>query len=132
MVGKERQRSCSWFLDGKKENKLFVRFVFTSDGKGIEEFSVSYCTIMDDGLHEIVRYDCSEKETVHIHQFFRKASVKRSLDKEKSYETMQELIDLIEKNWRQYLVKFREGQGCLLFNLKANTLYNLRRYKYNK
>lgn len=108
MVEKERQRSDSWYLDKEKENKLFFRFVFTPDGKGLEEFSVSYCTIIDEKPREIVRYDCSARETVHIHQFFHKPPKKRKLGKEISYETMQGFIDIIEKNWRQYLVKFKE------------------------
>jgi len=108
MVEKERQISFSWYLDDKRENKLFVRFVFTPSGKSLEEFAVSYCTIVDEKPREIVRYDCSARETVHTHQFFRKPAVKRPLNREKSYETMQEFINSIEKNWRQYLVKFRE------------------------
>ncbi len=108
MVEKDRQRSFSWYLDKEKENKVFVRFVFAPDGKALEEFSVSYCVMMDEKLQEIVRYDCSERETVHLHQFFCKPAKKRKPDKEKSYETMQEFVDIIEKNWRQYLIAFKE------------------------
>ena len=108
MVGKDRQRSDSWYLDEKKENKIFFRFVFTPDGDGLEEFAVSYWTMIDEKPCEIVRYDCSARETVHIHQFFHKPPKKRILDKEISYDTMQEFIKIIEKNWRQYLIKFRE------------------------
>ncbi|MDD5147925.1 MAG: hypothetical protein PHH08_00500 [Candidatus ainarchaeum sp.] len=108
MVEKERQRSYSWYLDKEKKNQVFIRFVFTSDGKGPEEFSVSYCQIIDEKPREIVRYDCSALENVHMHQFFRNHHEKKKLDKEISYETMQEFVDNIEKNWGQYLAKFKE------------------------
>ncbi|HLD58770.1 MAG TPA: hypothetical protein VI977_03975 [archaeon] len=108
MVEKDRQRSYSWYLDKEKKNKVFIRFVFTSDGKSLEEFSVSYCLIIDEKPREILRYDCSAREKAHMHQFFRNHHEKKNLDKEISYDTMQEFVDNIEKKWRQYLTKFKE------------------------
>jgi len=108
MVEKERTRNFSWFLDKEEENIVFVRFVFAPDGKGLEEFSVSYCNIVEGCFYEIVRYDCSGREAVHIHQFYRKPVAKRVLGKEKSFGTMAEFTALIEKNWREYLQGYKE------------------------
>ncbi|MDD5162725.1 MAG: hypothetical protein PHD95_00790 [Candidatus ainarchaeum sp.] len=108
MVEKERQLSYSWYLDKEKKNQVFIRFVFTSDGKNLEEFSVSYCLIIGEKPKEIVRYDCSAREEVHVHQFFYNHHEKKKLNKKMSYDTMQEFVGNIEKNWRQYLAKFKE------------------------
>ncbi len=108
MVEKERQKNYNWFLDNSQENIIFIRFVFTPDGKSLEEFSISYCTFFSDNPTEIVRYDCSKREEVHIHQFYRKPVEKRIINKSKSFETMDELAKKIEKNWRLYRLKFLE------------------------
>lgn len=108
MVEKERQSSSSWYLDKEEKNKIFIRFVFTLDCKNIEEFSISYCIIAEEKLQEIVRYDCSAREKLHVHKFFQKRDEKKIIGKEISYETMQEIVEQIEKNWRQYLIKFKE------------------------
>lgn len=108
MVEKERQLSNSWHLDKEKKNKIFIRFVFSPDGQNIEEFSVSYCLMVGEKPQEIVRYDCSAREKLHIHKFFQKQYEKQIIDKEMTYDTMQELVENIEKNWIQYLTKFKE------------------------
>lgn len=115
MVEKERTKNFSWFLDKAKENIVFVRFVFMPDGKLLEEFSISYCNIADRRFYEIVRYDCSGRETVHIHQFYLAPAAKRTLDKEKSFGTMAEFTTLIEKNRRQYLLSYKEKRQTKQF-----------------
>lgn len=108
MVEKERQQSWSEYLDKKKENKLFVRFVFTPNFKEVEEFAVIYLTIIDEKNQEVVRYDCSKKEAVNIHQFFHKPPKKRYLNRKKSFETLEEFIEDIKKNWEIYKSRFFE------------------------
>lgn len=70
MVKKDRQQSWSEYLDEKKENKLFVRYVFSPDFKEVEEFAVIYLTTIDEENYEVIRYDCCKTETVNVHQFF--------------------------------------------------------------
>jgi len=108
MVERERQQSLSYFLDKGEENKLFIRYVFTQNYSGIEEFAVVYCIIEGKNIYEVVRYDCSKREAVHTHKFFCKKPEKRSLEREASFDTMQYFIELIEKNWREYRLKFME------------------------
>lgn len=108
MVEKERKRDYNWFLDKSQENIIFIRFVFAADGKSLEEFSISYCAFFEEQPTEIIRYDCSKREEVHIHQFYRKPVEKRIVDKSKSFETMDELVKNIQKNWRLYRLKFLE------------------------
>jgi hypothetical protein len=108
MVNKERQLSDSWYLDKEKKNKLFIHFIFTPDGNGIEEFCVSYWLMIDEKPQEIVRYDCSAREKLHVHQFFCKPVLKRTIDRGINYDTMEECVDEIEKNWLKWLLKFKE------------------------
>lgn len=108
MVEKERQQSWSEYFDQGKKNKLFVRFVFTSDFKEVEEFAVVYLIILEEKEEEVIRYDCSEREATNVHKFFHKKAQKRYLNREKSFDTLKEFIEDIRKNWVIYRSKFFE------------------------
>lgn len=108
MVERERQHSFSRFLDKAEKNKLFVRFVFLPDCTGVEEFAVVYLAEIEGESHEVLRYDCSKKEAVHLHNFFYKKQRKSFIGKEKSFDTIEELVKEIQKNWRVYRLKFLE------------------------
>ena len=109
MVESARQQSRSEFLNGEHKNKLFVRFVFSVDFKGIEEFAVIYLLIAEKKTFEVVRFDCSSLEKVHAHYFFlKKRKQKKILHREKSFKTLLELTQNIRKNWRVYRLKFSE------------------------
>ena len=98
----DRKESWNEFLDEEKKNVLLVRLICSEDFKNLDEFAIVYCAIKDDASHEVMRYDCSKREAVNVHQFFRKPTVKRYLKKEKSWETLYEFITNIKKNWIIY------------------------------
>jgi hypothetical protein len=108
MVSKDRQLSDSRYLDKEKENKLFIHFIYNPDGPGIEEFCIGYWLMVDERPVELVRFDCSLREKLHIHYFFCNPPRKKGIDREVNYETMQECIDEIEANWRKWLLKYNE------------------------
>jgi len=108
LVEKDRQQSWSEFLDKKRENKLFVRFVFSQDFKEVEEFAVIYLIIFEDEEKEVIRYDCSKKEAINVHKFFYKQAKKTYLNKDKSFETLEEFIKDIRENWGIYRSRFFE------------------------
>ncbi|MFH1256849.1 MAG: hypothetical protein V1494_06185 [Candidatus Diapherotrites archaeon] len=108
MVANDRQQSWSEYLDKEKENKLFVRFVFSPDFKEVEEFAVIYLTTVGDEICEVIRFDCSEREAVNVHQFFHKPPKKIYLKREKCYETLEEFMEDIRKKWAVYRSKFLE------------------------
>lgn len=103
-----RQVSWSEFLDAEGQNKLISRYVLAEDFGKIEEFALVYVTIIDGEAHEVIRYDCSSDETVHVHRFFRRPPEKTYLEKGKTLETMEELTKHIRANWRLYLARFLE------------------------
>jgi hypothetical protein len=108
MVEEGRQQSWSEYLDSEKENKLFVRFVFSPDFKEVEEFAVIYLTTIEGETFEVIRFDCSGRETVNVHQFFSRQPEKHYLNREKNFATLQEFIENIRKNWHIYKAKFLE------------------------
>ena len=81
---------------------------FSRDYTTVEEFAVVYLAELEEIICEVLRYDCNKRETVHIHNFSRKKRKKRFIDKEKSFDTMNEFMEEIEKNWRIYRLKFLE------------------------
>lgn len=107
----QRQQSWSEYLDAEKKNKLFVRYVFTQDFKELEEFAVSFLLVKnDEDYSEIIRYDCSIDEEVHVHKFFHNPPLKKYLQKDKSFTTLMELSEDIRKNWRPYLLHYSEKE----------------------
>src|SRR3989344_940535 len=109
MADRERQQSWSEFLDSKRENILFVRFVFSQDFKSVEEFAVIYVSIMDDKTRQILRYDCSVFEGVHVHQFYKKPLAKKYLKMEKSFDAIEELVRTVREKWAVFLSEFKEN-----------------------
>jgi len=107
----ERDEEFVQDLDAEKQNKLFVRYVFASNLKDLEEFAISYWIVVEGKVHEVLRYDCGKSEAVNAHYFFYKGPRKRYLDREKSFGTMLELAKDIEKNWRIYRLKFLEKKN---------------------
>lgn len=100
-----------WFeeaLDETKKNVLFVKYVFTPDGRDIEKFVVIYWIVEGGEKKEIVRFDCSEKERLNVHTFYTNPPEKRYLNPEKSFEVLMKIVDSIRKNWRSYLIKYLE------------------------
>jgi hypothetical protein len=108
MVARERQESWSEFLDTDGANKLFIRLVFAPNFKDIEEFALIYVTIIGGVCFEVIRYDCNNREAVHVHNFSKKPPEKRRVEKEASVEAMREIAEEIRKNWRLHLSKFLE------------------------
>lgn len=106
MAEKNRQQSWSEYLDKEKENKLFVRYVFSPDFLSVEEFAVIYLTVTGEEAKEVVRYDCCREEPVNVHKFFRKPPAKRYLTRDKSFDTVHEFMEDIRKNWRLYRARF--------------------------
>ena len=108
-----REQSWSEFLDEEKENLVFVKFVFSGDFSEIKEFVISFISIIKEEPKEIIRFDCGEKEPVHVHRFYSKKQAKRFLKKEKSFETLQGFIKDVRKNWRQYRSKYAEKHNII-------------------
>ncbi|PIU21041.1 MAG: hypothetical protein COT15_04410 [Candidatus Diapherotrites archaeon CG08_land_8_20_14_0_20_34_12] len=109
-----RQESWSEYLDKEMKNKLFVRFVFDPNFKEVEEFAVIYLMIIDNKPCEVIRYDCNKNEAVNVHYFYHKNPEKRYLDKEKSFSTLEEFIEDIKKNWRNYQIKYFEKKDIFI------------------
>jgi len=104
-----REHSWSEFLDREGQNTLFVKYLFSEDFKGVQEFAVIYLIAISGKINEVVKYDCSEKEATHVHRFYKGKKEKRYLEREKSFETLKEFVQDIRGNWRLYRAKFLEG-----------------------
>jgi hypothetical protein len=108
MVHKSTIQGWSEFLDDKYEVKLLVTYAFVENREDIEEFAIVLLAIIDEKPVEIVRFDCSSKEAVNVHKFYKKPPEKNYLGKTKSFETMVELIEYVKKNWVKLKIAFFE------------------------
>ncbi|MFH1752024.1 MAG: hypothetical protein ABH821_03760 [archaeon] len=106
MCRKEREENWNEILDSK--NRIYSRYVFSIDFKRIEEFAIVYVSQIQGKTVEILRYDCSKEEGVHVHKFYLKPTRKRYLNKEKNFDTIIELTNHIRENWGIYWIKFLE------------------------
>lgn len=108
MVFREMQHSWSAYLDKEKQDKIFVRYVFAPDFTEIEEFAIIYLTTIGEKTVEVVRYDCCGNEAVNVHKFYCHQPKKIFLNRQKSFDTVLEFMEDIEKNWRIYKARFLE------------------------
>jgi len=108
------QKSWSEPLDKTNQNRLFIRFKYDQEFEKIEEFAVAYLIRIKDKMHEIIRYDCSKNESVNVHYFYYKKPVKIYLDKEKSFETLEEFANSIRKNWGSYRIKYFDNKDIFI------------------
>jgi hypothetical protein len=105
LVEDSRVVSFSEFLDRGKAHKLYVKFVFSPDFEGVDEFSVCLIKMEFENYCEIIRYDCSRDEHLHAHHFYRKPPVKTTLGEPLSLETLEKCISDIMENWEKYSEK---------------------------
>lgn len=100
--------SLNEYLDKEKTTILFIRVVPAQDLKTIEEFVVSLiCTIGEEHC-EIIRFDSTKKEPPNVHRFYNKPPTKQYIEKDKSFETVEELMNHIRENWANYLLRYKE------------------------
>jgi len=95
-------------LDGQKENMLLVRFVFSDDGFEIIEFVLIYLTKINEKFVEVVKYDFSQREKVHVHFFYPKNPRKVFLDLSPNIDTIFSLKEELELNWHKHLLRFND------------------------
>lgn len=98
----------SEFLDEEKENFIFVKIMFSENHSKIIELVIIYSTPINEKPVEIIKYDVSRKESLNVHYHYQKPPKKLFLNKEVNFETVEEIIDLIRKNWRKMLMKYDE------------------------
>ena len=105
-----KDNMCEWssFLDNKQMDMLIVKYLISEDGKKVIEFVVIYTTIIGESPKEVIKYDFSKKEPLHSHYNYQKNQKKVLINKEVSIETIMEIVEYIEKNWRKMKMKFME------------------------
>ncbi|MEK6958586.1 MAG: hypothetical protein AABW59_00925 [archaeon] len=109
-MDKENSRQFNLFLDTEQDNKIFIKYSYSEDLCRVKEFVLIYFTRRYDEFVEVVKYDCSEKERLHVHYFWGNSKHKEYLDREISIDTMLFIMDKLVENWRKYLLKFNESK----------------------
>jgi len=104
----ENFREFFIFLDEKLENEIYIKFEYSDDFSLVKEFVLIYLTCVEGTFKEVVKFDCSQKELIHAHYFFKKYSWKDDLELLPTIDTMFSLKDNLVKDWQKYLVKFNE------------------------
>jgi hypothetical protein len=103
----ESFREFNYFLDSKKENQLFIKFEYSADFL-VNAFVIIYLTKVNGVFEEVVKYDYSKRETLHVHYFFKKHSRKEYLGLPPTIDTLFELKIKLTENWQKYLIKFNK------------------------
>jgi|GEM_PF-4075472 len=99
-------RQFETFLDFEKKNKLFVKFKYMGNSPELEEFVLIYLTQKEDFFVEVIKYDFSQKEKLHMHHY--KEPKKIYLNEVPNIETLARLYEFLSANWRILLVKYEE------------------------
>ncbi|MFH0970845.1 MAG: hypothetical protein V1776_05325 [Candidatus Diapherotrites archaeon] len=103
----DREYNVQEWLDEKKENMVFVRYVFLPNFSNIEQFAVIYLTKEGKNWREIIKIDGNPAEAVHIHVSYSDKE-KKNLHKPITWETVEEAVDRIKSHWREYLLQHQQ------------------------
>lgn len=95
------------FLDLKKENEIYIKFEYSSEF-AVTAFVIIYLTKVNGTFEEVVKYDYSQRERLHVHYFFKKHSRKEYLNLSPTVDTLFDLKIKLTENWQKYLIKFNE------------------------
>jgi len=93
-------------LDSAGDESLRVRIVYDEFSAKIFRFAVIYLTKTDDGFVEVVRFDASEKELIHAHKFYGAKEEKHRIEKELSFDSIQEIVEEIIIKWPKFKLAF--------------------------
>jgi len=96
----------SYYLDGNKKDCIMVKYVYSPNLDKIIRFVVAYHTVVNEIPCEVIRCDCSEKEAVHVHYFYRKPPEKEFVNAAADFATMEKFVDYITNNWQKLKSKF--------------------------
>jgi spore cortex formation protein SpoVR/YcgB (stage V sporulation) len=108
IVSNDNEIEFSEFLDDKKKDFILVKIMFSEDHSKVIEFVIIYFTIIGEKPVEIVKYDVSRKESLNVHYYYQKPAKKIFLKKEVNFETVEEILDLIKRNWTKMKIKYEE------------------------
>jgi len=100
----------SKFLDNEKENILLIKLILSKDATQIIEFVIIYLTLINNKPIEIVKYDVSRRENLNVHKYYHKQEEKSFLNREVNFETVDEIMEYITKNWRKMKLQYEENQ----------------------
>ena len=104
----ENSREFYVLLDASEKNKIYIKYAYSADFLSIDEFVLIYLTSVDGVFKEVVKYDYSQKEPLHVHYYFEKNARKEYLDLLPTIDTIINLHDKICSNWQKYLLKSKE------------------------
>ena len=96
------------FLDSSMENEIYINFTYSQDFSFVIDFVLIYLTNVNGVFKEVVKFDCSQREALHVHYFFKKHARKEYLDLTPTIDTLFDLKNDLVANWQKYLIKFNK------------------------
>jgi len=106
----ELVQQWSYYLDENKEDYILIKITFAKNMSKLTEYVIIYLALVNDKPTEIIKYDGSEKEASHIHQNYSTKKEKVFQNRPVTFETIEEIINYIERNWRSIKLKYFENQ----------------------
>ena len=100
----------TYYLDEKKEDYILIKITFAKDMNKLTEYVIIYLTLIEDKPTEILKYDGSEKEASHAHQNYSTKKGKVFQNKPVTFETIEEITNYLERNWRIIKAKYFENR----------------------
>jgi len=100
-MGKIINSSYVLDLNNCVELKFYIKFFPKSNN--IEEFVIILFLIKDNVKLEVLKYDYSQKESLHIHKYYSKRAVKEYLYDKVDVEFVLNLKNEIRTNFERYI-----------------------------
>jgi hypothetical protein len=90
------------------ELKFYVKFF--SKSSNIEEFVIILFLIKENIKLEVLKYDYSQKEALHVHKYYSKNSKKEYLQNKVDVEFVINLKNEIEINFEKYINFYKQKE----------------------
>lgn len=108
-MNKKLAHDWIYYLDEHKQDYILIKVTFSEDMSKLTEYVIIYLTLINEKPHEIIKYDCSEKEGAHLHNNYSLTQNKIFQTRPVTYETVEEITGYLERNWRMLKSKYVEN-----------------------
>jgi hypothetical protein len=115
-MAEHEEQQWNEYLGEDGDDTIFYKYKFSPNRNKVVEFVIIYFTLVDGKSYEVVKYDFSEREALHVHSYYKKPPTKKYLEQKhdaspsETFEEMFKYAEEIKKNWHKMKIKFLESK----------------------
>ena len=101
--------SAQYFLDKDNCIELYFWFVLGKNSLVVKEFVIILFLVVENKKFEVIKYDFSHREKLHVHKYYLNKKTKEFLNIIIEPKTIVFLKEGILNNWGEYVLLFKQN-----------------------